>query len=66
MHCQTFIQALLSTAVFPQKIQFLYCLLSSLSLWDIPTVDNEGKIFKIQVSRLLENAFLTLFLTAKP
>ena len=52
---QAFILALLSTAVFPPKIQFFHCLLSS----------KLGKIFEIYVSIFQENAFLTLFLTAE-
>ena len=47
---------------FPPKIQFLHCLLSSLFPWGIPIVDTKGKIFEIQVSWLLENAFPTIWL----
>ena len=32
---------------FPPKIQFLYCLLSSVILWGGPMVDTEGSIFEI-------------------
>ena len=32
---------------FSLKIQFLYCLHSSVALWSGPMVDTEGKIFKI-------------------
>ena len=32
---------------FPPKIQFLYCLLSSVAPWGGPMVNSEGKIFKI-------------------
>ena len=32
---------------FPPKIQFLYCLLSSVALWSGPMVDTKGKMFKI-------------------
>ena len=32
---------------FSSKIQFLYCLLSSLAPWGGPMVDTEGKIFQI-------------------
>ena len=57
---QAFIQALLSTAVF-QKIQFLFCLLSSVALWGGPMVDTKGNIFEICVWRSLENAFFLDF-----
>ena len=44
---QAFIQALLSTAVFPPKIHFLYCLLSSVVLRGGPIQDTEEKTFGI-------------------
>ena len=56
-YSQVFIQALLSTATFSKKIQFLYCLLSSVALQDGPMIDKEGKNFKIQFCRSLENVF---------
>ena len=62
---QAFIQSLFSAAVILPKIQFFYSLLSSLSPWSIPRVDSERKIFKIEDSKLPENAFPTLFLTAE-
>ena len=40
---------------FCPKIQLFYCLFSSLFLWGTPMVGTKGKIFEIQVSRLLEN-----------
>ena len=43
----TFIQALLSTAVFPPKIQFLYYFLSSVALWCGPMVDTEKNIWNL-------------------
>ena len=50
---------------FSPKIQSFYSLLSSLSPRGISRVDSERKAFKIQVSRLPENTFPTLFLTAE-
>ena len=46
---------------FPQKIQFLYCLLSLVAPWGGSMVDTEGKIFEIHVCRLLENPFFLEF-----
>ena len=51
-------QELLSTAVFSPKNQ---CLLSSVARWRCPMVDTEGKMFEIQVCRLLENALFLGF-----
>ena len=64
LHYQAFIQALLSIAVFASKIQYFYSFLSWLSPWGIPRGDSKGKNYEVQVSRLLENAFPILFLTA--
>ena len=64
MSYQAFIQALLSTAAFHQRFSFLTVGLVQ-SPWGIPRVDSKGKFFEIQVARLPENAFLTLFLTAE-
>ena len=49
---------------FAPNIVF-YSLLNSLSPWDILSVDSEEKHFKIQVSRLLQNVFPTLLMTAE-
>ena len=46
---------------FPPQIQFLQCLLSSLPLQGDLMVDTKGKMFEIQVCRLLENAFFSDF-----
>ena len=46
----------LSTSVyclFPQHVQFVYCLLSSVAPWVGPMVETEGKSFQILVCRLL-------------
>ena len=37
---------------FPPKIQFLYCLLSSVTPWGGPMMDTEGKMFWNLVCRL--------------
>ena len=44
---QVFIQTLLSTAVFPQRFSFCYCLLSSVAPFGGPMIDTERKIFEI-------------------
>ena len=49
IHLHAFIQAILLIAIFPPKIHFLYCLISSVTPWGGPMVDTEGKKF----SRLL-------------
>ena len=41
--CQAFIQALFSTAVFPQRLSFFCCLFSSVAPWGGPMVDTERK-----------------------
>ena len=65
MEFQAFIQALLPTAVFLQIFSFFtVCLVNYLRevlLWLAPKLN----FFEIQVSRLLENAFPALFLTAE-
>ena len=47
--------------LFSPKIQFLYCLLSSVALRGDPMVDNEGEIFEIHMCKLLESAFFLDF-----
>ena len=44
---QAFIQTLLSTAVFPQRFSFYYCLLSSVAPFGGLMIEDEGKIFEI-------------------
>ena len=65
MEFQAFIQALLPTAVFLQIFSFFtVCLVNYLRevlLWLAPKLN----FFEILVSRLLENAFPALFLTAE-
>ena len=46
---------------FSPKIEFLYCLLSSVAPWGGCMVDNEGEIFEIYMCRSLENAFFLDF-----
>ena len=46
---------------FPSRIQFLYCLLSSVAQWGGPMVDNQQEIFEIYMCRSLENAFFLNF-----
>ena len=45
LYCNTqaFMQAPLSTAVFPKRFESLYCLLSSVAPWVGPIVETEGK-----------------------
>ena len=43
------------------KIQFFQCLLSLVVPWGDHMVNNEGKMFEIQVCRLLENVFVLGF-----
>ena len=65
---QPFIQALLCTAILPPpKIHFFPVFLVDCLHKISPgrKVKKKTKKFKIQVSRLLENAFLMLFLTAE-
>ena len=57
-----FIQALLSTAAFPQKILFRYCLLSSLVPWGGPIVDNKEKILGICLQIAIKCIFSWIFL----
>ena len=44
---KAFIQAFLSTAVFPQRFSFFTILLSSVASWCGSMVDSEGKFFEI-------------------
>ena len=44
---QAFVQAFLSTAVFPQRFSFFTVLLSSVAPWCSSMVDTEGKTFEI-------------------
>ena len=60
LYNQAFIKALLSTAVFPQRFSFFNAC-SAQWLWVSPMEDTEGKMFEIQVCRLLENAFSSDF-----
>ena len=52
-----FIQALLSTAVFSKKIQFLYCLLSLAVSWGSPMVDTKGGELKFRSADSLKMHF---------
>ena len=58
-NCTSFYPSTFVYNCFPPKIQFLYCLHSSVAPG--PMVDTEGKIFEIQVCRSLENAFFLGF-----
>ena len=55
---QVFIEAILSTAAFHQRFSFFtVCIVQ----WCDPMVNTEGKMFRIQINKLLENAFFLDF-----
>ena len=69
-HSQKISQTFTSAGLYPStfvykrfspKIPFLYCLLSSVALWDGPMVDTEEKNFEIWVFRSLENEYFVEF-----